>query len=198
VKKRVLAIDGHPDPTGAHLGNALAAAYASAAQSAGHEVRRVAIAMLDFPLLRTLEHAQAPPASIAAVQADIAWANHLAIFYPMWNADMPALLRGFLEQTFREGFSVATTPPSGVARTFDWDFPGVTKLLAGRSARVVVTMRMPSFLYRIASQKGLERFLWVAGISPVRVTPLGGVALSSEARRARWLATMRELGSAAM
>ncbi|MGZ3497788.1 MAG: NAD(P)H-dependent oxidoreductase [Vulcanimicrobiaceae bacterium] len=199
MSKRIVIIDGHPDPAAAHLGNALADSYADAAQRAGHEVRRVPVATLDFPMLRSqeqLEHGTLP-ASIARAQEAIAWANHIAIFYPLWNADMPALLKGFFEQTFREGFSISTTPARGFIRLLGLDIPGVKGLLAGKSARIIVTMRMPAFLYRVASLKSLERFLALSGISPIRATLLGGVAHANGKRRAQWFADMRRLGESA-
>lgn len=50
---------------------------------------------------------------------------------------MPALLKAFFEQALRPGFAMSTSAKGG------W-----TKLLSGRSARVVVTMGMPAFVYR--------------------------------------------------
>ncbi len=95
---RILVIQGHPDPAGGHLGHALADAYAGGAQRAGHELRRVDIAQLDFPLLRSAadwEHGALPP-SLQPAQDAIAWAEHLVMFFPLWMGDMPALLKAFL------------------------------------------------------------------------------------------------------
>ena len=202
--KRVLVIDGHPDPAGTHLGNALAATYAGAARHAGHDIRRVTVATLDFPLLRSQAELErgALPASIGGVQEAIVWSDHIAIFYPLWNGGMPALLNGFFEHVFREGFSMSAGPPHGVLSVldtlFNWDIPGVKGLLKGRSARIVTTMRMPAMVYRMFSLKGPERFLVLAGISPIRTTPLGGVARADGQRRARWFAQIARLGRTAV
>ena len=53
MSKRILVVQGHPDPIGQHLGQALAAAYADGAQEGGHSVRWIHVAQLDFPLLRS-------------------------------------------------------------------------------------------------------------------------------------------------
>jgi hypothetical protein len=53
MPRRVAIIQGHPDPAGGHLCHALADAYAQGASAAGHEVARIELARLDFPLLRT-------------------------------------------------------------------------------------------------------------------------------------------------
>ncbi len=53
MAKRIVIIQGHPDPAGHHLLHAMADAYAEGATAAGHEVRRIEVAKLVFPLLRT-------------------------------------------------------------------------------------------------------------------------------------------------
>lgn len=71
MPRRILILQGHPDPTERHLGHALADAYAEGARSAGHDVRTVTIASLDFPLLRSAkewEQGTVPP-GLAAAQA---------------------------------------------------------------------------------------------------------------------------------
>ena len=92
--QKILLIQGHPDPLIAHLCHALEDAYAQGAASAGHAVRRVAVAQLDFPLLRSQvawEGDTLPPVLLPA-QQDMAWATHLVFFFPLWLGDMPALL----------------------------------------------------------------------------------------------------------
>ena len=44
MTKRIAIIQGHPDPAGNHLLNAMADAYAQAAIESGHEVRRIEVA----------------------------------------------------------------------------------------------------------------------------------------------------------
>ena len=188
--RRITIIQGHPDARDGHLLHALADAYAQAAEAAGHSVRRVEVARLEFPLLRCkadFEHGQPPPA-IAEAQAAIAWAQHLVFCYPLWLGSMPALLKGLLEQVFRPGFAFAYGPRGQV-----------TKHLAGRSARIVVTMGMPAVLYRwYYRAHGLKSFernvLAFSGIGPIRSTLFGMVEQAGERRRQRWLETMRALG----
>lgn len=48
----ICIIDGHSDPAGGRFCNALADAYAEGVAAAGHGVTRIALAKLDFPLLR--------------------------------------------------------------------------------------------------------------------------------------------------
>jgi putative NADPH-quinone reductase len=194
MPSRIAIIQGHPDPRGARLCHALAAAYEEGALEAGHEVRTIDVAKLEFPLLRTQEEwaKAAPPRSIRQAQESVSWAQHLVIVYPLWLGTQPALLKGFLEQLLRPGF--ATSPVEGGTQ---W-----RRLLTGRSARIVLTMGMPAFIYRwyfgAHSLKSLERnVLRFCGIAPVRETLIGTVEAASPARRARWLAELRALGRAA-
>lgn len=38
------------------------------------------------------------------------YAEHLVMIYPAWNGAMPALLKGFLAQTFRPAFFLISGP----------------------------------------------------------------------------------------
>lgn len=83
----------------------------------------------------------------------------------------------------------------------DWPRPGDPvgeRLLAGRSARVVVTMGMPAMVYRFRfrahSVRSLERnILGYVGFSPVDETLVGQAAVLDDAARVAWMARMRRL-----
>ncbi len=187
----IVLIQGHPESGGGRYGHALAAAYAEGARAGGHSVRRVEVADLSFPVLRSQrEWTDGPvPPDIAQAQDAIRWAGHIVVFYPLWMGDVPALLKGFLEQLLRPGFGT-----SAVEGGMKWE-----KLLRGRSARVVVTMGMPAPAYRwwfgAHSLKSLKRnVLAFCGIGPVRDTLIGNVEGCGAAARGRWLERMRTLG----
>ena len=191
--KRILLIQGHPDAGRRHLCHALEDAYLEGATAAGHEIRRIDVAALDFPLLRSpseWEEGPLPPA-LAPAQDAIKWAEHMVLFFPLWLGDMPALLKGFLEQVARPGFAF-----SREARN-----PLAAKGLTGRSARVVVTMGMPATVYRWVfrahSVKSLERnILGFVGIAPVHETLVGGVGNLDPAHARKWLGRLEKLGRA--
>lgn len=187
-QRKILIIDAHPDPDPARFVHALAAAYEKGARE--HETRLLRLADVDIPLLRGSHEWMegTPSADIAAAQADIAWAEHIVLFYPLWLGDVPALLKAFLEQVMR---------PSFAFRYREGGLP--EKLLKGRSARIVVTMGMPAFFYRLVygahSVKSLERnVLRFVGIRPVERTIIGAVE-SGQEQRLSWLREMEELGA---
>lgn len=189
--RRILLIEGHPDTAPERLNHVLADAYAEGAQAAGHAVRRLLVGSLDFPVLRT-QHAwqtEPVPPGLRGAQGDLVWAQHVMIFFPLWMGDMPALLKAFLEQVARPGFAVGAEGAS----------PFGPKALAGRSARVVVTMGMPAavyrWFYRAHSVKALERnILGLVGFAPVNETLIGGVETLGTPGVARWVRTLRKLG----
>lgn len=193
MTRRILLIQGHPDIAEHHLCNALARSYARGATAMGHEVRYVDVAKLDFPLLRSQQEWEhgALPTSLKPAQDDIHWAEHLVFFFPLWLGEMPALLKGFLEQVARPNFAFE---PEGVN-------PFAHKGLTGRSARVVVTMGMPALVYRwyyrAHSLKSLERnILGFVGIGPINETLIGMVGNLDETTAKKWLTKLEKLGEA--
>jgi len=191
---RILIIQGHPDCGSQHLCHALAQAYGDGAQGAGHTVETIKPGLIDFPLLRSAEEWQhgSVPASLVPAQQAIREATHLALVYPLWLGEMPALLKGFLEQVARPGFAIAAESRN----------PLKAGMLGGRSARVVVTMGMPAVLYRwffrAHSLKALQRnILGFAGIKPVRTSVVGGAGALTPQQVERWCEHLRRLGAAA-
>jgi putative NADPH-quinone reductase len=193
VGHKITIIQGHPDPSGERLCHALADAYAAGARAGGHEVKRVEIAALDFPILRTQADFEtgAVPSALQPALAAITWADHVVLVFPLWLGTMPALLKAFLEQVARP------------KQAFAYGEKGLPKKLwGGKSARLIVTMGMPAIVYRVwylaHGLKGLERsILRFVGIAPVRETLFGMVANASAETRKRWLGRMEQLGRTA-
>jgi putative NADPH-quinone reductase len=102
------------------------------------------------------------------------------------------LLKGFLEQLLRPGIAFSYPEKGFTPKT----------LLAGRSARVIVTMGMPALAYRFFffahSVRSLKRnILRFVGFSPVRDTVFGMVANADQAKVRSWLEKMKALGAKA-
>lgn len=188
--RHITVVDGHPDPSEARLTHALAERYTQAARAAGNEVRRINLSHTHVPMLRITEdfYGAYAPESLRQAQEDIAWADHLVFFFPLWHGTMPALFKAFIEQTFRPGFAM--------------DYGGKNRfpkqLFKGKSARVIVTMGMPAFFYRTVfggyGVKGFERStLALCGIGPISETLLGGAGGDCNKRASRWLDLMETL-----
>ncbi len=179
AQRRIVVIQGHPDPDPRRLCRALADSYAEGAREAGPTVAPVDIAALEFPLLRTqaaFEHEPAPE-GLRDAQEAIVQAEHIVLVFPLWLGTMPALVKAFLEQIMRPGVAFAYR---------DRGMP--KRLLTGRSARLVVTMGMPALVFRwwflAHGGRGLERSVrQCAGIWPGREMLLGRGGTASEAKR---------------
>ena len=187
--KRVLVLNGHPDPDPGKLAHALARAYREGAQEAGCVVRHIDVGGMDFPLLRKAEEFETVSSQEAIIRGQDAFltADHIVILYPLWLGGPPALLKGYMEQVARANFFLGKTErgfPSG--------------RLKGRSARVIVTMGMPALVYRLwYGAHGVKAFnrsiLNLAGIRPVRTTVFGGIGAKPD-RCAAMMEKVRELG----
>lgn len=190
--KRILIIQGHPDGGQRHLCHALDEAYAQGAMAAGHELKRINVSRLDFPILRSQHEWEkgALPNGLIEAQEAIKWAEHILFFFPLWLGDMPALLKGFLEQVARPNFAF-----SGEGKN-----PFAHKALKGRSARVVVTMGMPAVIYRwfflAHSLKSLERnILNFVGIKPVKDTIIGMAGNMDAVSINKWVGKLQHMGN---
>ena len=187
--RRILLINAHPDPSAERLCAGLTQAYEDAAKTAGHAVDRVDLGGLDFDFLTRADDFKTPPPRLFdPVRESLAAADHLVLVYPLWLGTMPAKLKAWLEQIARAGFFLDL---SGGAR---WP----AQKMKGKSARVVVTMGMPGFAYRLFyrshSLKALEvGILKISGFKPVRDTVFGSVEAGPEHRR-RMLDAMADLG----
>src|SRR6188472_487376 len=89
--------------------------------------------------MEEFEHGAVPETLKPSTDA-VVWSEHIVLVFPLWLGTMPALLKAFLEQVMRPGTAFAYPDKGG----------GFTKsLLRGRSARVLVTMGIPSVVYRL-------------------------------------------------
>jgi putative NADPH-quinone reductase len=188
--RRILVINGHPDPSPERLCGALADAYARAASAAGHRVDRLDVGALEFPFIRSMADYQTSASSpdIDRAQAAIRQADLLVIVFPLWFGSIPAYLKGFFEQVLRYGFALSTPQAA------------TSSLLTGKAARLIVTMGMPLTLFRWVlggyGLKSLERGLfWVSGVSPIRHTLFGQATTRTPAQVQQWISQVEALGA---
>lgn len=191
--KRIFLLDGHPDPSPERLCAGLTDSYAAGALRSGHEVRRFDLGTMNVPLVRTKAEFECGPArgDAAHVQDAIRWADHIVIVHPLWMGNVPAMLKGLLEQVFRHDL-VLENPADMASR----------KLLKGKTAHLVVTMGMPSFLYRwyfgAHAVRAVEsNVLAMAGIKPIRRTLIGAVEKMTDDACQSWFRRLQEDGARA-
>ena len=192
IMKQVLVIKAHPRDDS--LCAAMAAEYVVGAVEAGHDVGTLEVRDLGLEQFVNYGHPGGftPTVQIAQAQEQMAWADHLVFVYPTWWGLPPGNLKLFFEMTFTPGFAYKYQPPRG--RRVVWD-----KLLAGRSARLLVTMDSPPVYYsRLIGDPGFKAMkrtiLGFCGIDPVHKHYFGSVKTSTEAQRTAWLHKARAIG----
>lgn len=194
---RILVVIG--TPLAGSLNHALAHSYAESARAGGAEVRIVDLASDAVPghpsqraevrLPRTDADLPLSP-EVAAYVDDVAWADHLAIFFPQWWGSYPAVLKAWIDRVFVSGFAYRYRDRGRL-----WD-----KLLTGRSARIVMTMDSPgswnAWAYRDAPIRSLRTAtLEFCGIRVRGVTRLSQVRHRTDADRVRWIGGMASFGA---
>jgi putative NADPH-quinone reductase len=140
------------------------------------------------PVLREgFERVQALEPDLQSAHDAMLAADHLVIIFPLWLGTLPAILKGFLERV---------PQPDLVEPAKQGKF---MKILKGKSARIIVTMGMPGFIYRwwfgAHAVKMLKRnILGFVGVHPVRTSIYGSIEGAGDDRRRRWLKEIEALG----
>ena len=188
MNKRVLVVLGHP--SNQSFPAALSSAYVASARAAGHDVQVLELGALDFdPVLRDgYQQVQPLEPDLQHAQSLIRWAEHLVFVFPIWWGGIPALMKGFLDRVLLPGFAFRYKRGS----------PFPEKLLAGRTAHLLVTLDTPPWYFRwFQHMPGLHQIrrttLAFCGIRPQSTLTFGPVLDSTERRRQSWLEQARTL-----
>ena len=176
---KIFILLGHPDPES--FNGYIAEAYATAAQSKGHEVRLQKLGEMRFdPILwKGYKVVQELEPDLKQSQENILWCDRWVIIYPIWWGAVPALLKGFMDRTLYSGF----------AYKYHKDRPYWDKLLKGRSGEIITTCDAPRWWiwwkYRNSDINSVKRAtMEFCGISPVKVTRISRLRfLSPEQKR---------------
>lgn len=165
-----LVILGHPNNQSYCA--ALAEHYIEGAKAAGHNVQLLKLGELDFdPSLRSgYQKRQELEKDLQEAQRLLQWCDHLVVVFPTWWGAPPAILKGFLDRTLLPGFAFKYRENSPM-----WD-----KLLAGRTARLIVTSDSPAWWLRYvhfdpAIRLMKQTTLEFCGFTPVKVTRVDSI-----------------------
>lgn len=178
----LLIINGNPKPDS--FCHALAREYARSAEACGAKVTLLHIGELAFePDLRH-GYDRLPPLEpdLQRLQQSLTAAQHLVIVSPLWWGSLPARLKGVLDRTLLPGF----------AFRYQKGKVHPERLLAGKTARLLLTMDSPPWYYRWWLGDPIGRALGkpVLGLCGIRLSHsqhLGPVYTANDQIRARWL-----------
>jgi len=171
MMKRLLVINGHPDPRPERFCNALSDAYARGAGTAGWQTRRLNAGNLPLSAMEGSACDAATDDCVLETRGDIDWSNRLAIVFPLWFEQPPetlcALLGNLIDPARR------------------------------RRAHIIVTMEMPAFAYRSllrAGAPGGASGLALPGVIAEEPVLIGCVNTISREQRRAWLEMVRRYG----
>ncbi len=164
TSRKIFLLLGHPDTAG--FCGEIAAAYEAAAREAGHEVRRQNIGEMQFdPILHKGYRArQELEPDLVAFQANVQWAEHMVIVYPVWWVGMPALLKGLFDRAWLPGSAFRYMKMKDGTRTIFWH-----RLYRGKTARIFMNSGTHPWLVRLLPGNVNAQLkwgiLWFAGFS---------------------------------
>ncbi len=174
---RILILDGHPDEQ--RLVSSLLDHYAASLEPDA-TVQRIAVRDLAFDpnLRRGYGTDQAWEPDLEQVGAALDACDHLVVGFPLWWGGEPMLLKGLLDRILLPGF----------AFRYRRGNPFWNRLLAGRSADVLVTMDTPPWYLRAiygdpVSRRWRRQVLGFCGFRPIRFLRFGPTRRGEAAKR---------------
>jgi NAD(P)H dehydrogenase (quinone) len=187
TKMKIFILLGHPN-TDDTFCESLADAYEKGASEAGHEVKRMNIGEMQFdPILhKGYKVIQQLEPDLVIFQENIKWCDNFVVVYPTWWTNTPALLKGLFDRAWISGFA------------FRFKSNGLwTKLLIGKSARVITTMGAPVIfewlLFGKVTRTLSNNILKFAGFK-VRETWIGNAEKMKIEKREKWIKNIQKKG----
>jgi putative NADPH-quinone reductase len=188
--KKIVVINGHPDKES--FNHALHKAYKIGALSAGNKVEEIILSDMEFSINLCYGYRKRTDLEPDLLNAwdKIQQADHLVLFFPMWWASMPALLKGFFDRIFLPGLA------------FDYQekSPFPKKLLKGKTSEIITTMDTPVWYYKwISGNPGIKllknSILGFCGVKNRRTTYFSVVKTSDDKQRQKWLSKIEKIGA---
>ncbi|UXP31826.1 NAD(P)H-dependent oxidoreductase [Reichenbachiella agarivorans] len=180
--KKVLIINGNPITNS--FSRTITDVYQSSAEDADAIVKTIHIAELDFDLSLREGYKERQEMEKDLVEATelILWCDHIVWVHPVWWYGYPAIMKGFIDRTFLPHV------------TFKFEKGAVfqTKLLKGKTGRIIATGDSPYWYYRFvmkrpATNQLKKGTLEFCGIKPVKTTFFGPMNTASDKNRSKWL-----------
>ena len=129
-------------PSAESFNHSLLEAFKSGIKEAGHEADVIDLYADGFDPVLTFSEQGSSKELVVSYQEKIKEADHLAFIFPTWWYRPPAILEGFLDQVFSQGFAFKYLPS-----LFGF-IPRVKGLLPVKKIIVMETYGGPSWYYR--------------------------------------------------
>lgn len=178
--KRILVINGHPDPARGDYCAALCAAYTQGARSGGHKTQHIDIGVLPPPGSAS-DHRSWLRNEAAEALEHLWLTDRIFIAFPMLLRGPSTALRLILEE---------------FQRWQDRETEQIGERPQPKETDIVVTANFPGFVYR--NSYGVPTGAWwtaLSGLDVVRNTLIGSMESISLEDRARWLSEVSRRGA---
>ncbi len=142
--------------------------------------------VLEFPDIQYSFMGGEVPADVKKYQELVSWADHLIFVYPIWWQQMPAMLKGFIDRVFANGYA------------YEVGEDGAKGLLAGKSAHLIINTGNPSEaleengLHAAVKKVNEDGIFGFCGMS-AKTTFFGNIIMSSEDDRKQYLASIKNI-----
>lgn len=182
---KIFILVGHPN-SDTTLSSSFADIYEHEAVSAGHEVKKLHIAKLQFdPILhKGYKAIQELEPDLKLVQENMKWCDHFVLLYPLWWSSAPSLLKGMIDRMWLPAFAFRFIKGPDGKTTMGWQ-----KLLKGRTSRVIITLKnfpiVERFMFGNYSAELVDAVLRFSGFK-VRLTEIGNAEALSKGQLASW------------
>jgi len=184
--KKVLIIDGHPDPES--FSAAIAKELTAKSLALAESTKLLSLRDLQFdPILRHgYRIIQALEPDLLKAQELLKESDHIIVITPIWWGGPTALLKGFLDRVMLPGFAFKYRKNSAW-----WD-----KYLIQKTGHLIVSSDAPAWWMRWLRGDSTVKMLVAStlnfvGIAPVRVTRLGNIRWLNEDQRKKILNKIR-------
>ena len=192
MPKRIFIWVGHPRETS--LSHGLADAYQAAAEGAGAEIRRMNTFDMNFDadLTEGYHSRKTLEPCLEEWRENLSWCEHTAWIYPYWWGGMPAKMKGVIDRSFLPGF----------AMRYHEDDPWWDRLLAGRTADVIISSDSPGWFdtlrYGAPGHKQVKNLiLEFSGIKVARMKQIGTIKTASDKKIKSWINQAANMGKRA-
>lgn len=142
--------------------------------------------VLAFPDIEHMFMGKEAPDDVKSYQEMVSWADHLTIVYPLWWGQMPAMLKGFVDRVFANGYA------------FTYGEDGQPKgLLGNRTAQLFINTGSPEEYYESTGMYDAQRRVIDEGVFgfcgiEASMTFFGNVAMGSDELRKGYLASIEK------
>ncbi len=159
-------------------------------QEKGEEVKTINLyeekfnPVLEFPDIEHMFMGKEATADVKKYQELISWADNLIFVYPVWWQQMPAMLKGFIDRVFSNGYA------------FAYNETGVEGLLKGKTAHLFInTGNRSEVLEQIGMHTALKKvneegIFGFCGMT-AKTTFFGNIAMGSDDERKEYLESIK-------